>query len=150
MSSLEEVPESEEKLKFGAEKSDVPSKNRPKTDPERGKTRKKWASQGKKRVRALEKSPEIGFETGKGKKKSTSQGKKRERSSENLPKLDPKRGKTRKKWASRGKKRERSLEKSPEIGFETGKSAKNGDFGAKKMGWGRGEKTGFTVDFAML
>ena len=34
----------------------------------------------------------------------------------------------------------RSLEKSPEIGFETGKSAKNGDFGAKKEGWGRGEK----------
>ena len=48
MSSLEEVPESEEKLKFGAEKSDVPSKNRPKSDPKRGKTRKKWTSQGKK------------------------------------------------------------------------------------------------------
>ena len=32
MSSLEEVPESEEKLKFGAEKSDVPSKNRRKLD----------------------------------------------------------------------------------------------------------------------
>ena len=31
MSSLEEVPESEEKLKFGTEKSDVPSKNRPKS-----------------------------------------------------------------------------------------------------------------------
>ena len=101
MRSLEEVPEvwgstgrSEEKLKFGAEKSDVPSKNRPKTDPKRGKTRKKWASQGKKR--AL------------------------------------------------------SLEKSPEIGFETGKSGKNGDFGAKKVGWGRGGKMGFTADFAML
>ena len=101
MRSLEEVPEawgstgrSEEKLKFGAEKSDVPSKNRPKTDPKRGKTRKKWASQGKKRVRFLE--------------------------------------------------------KSPEIGFETEKSGKNGDFGAKKVGWGRGEKMGFTADFAML
>ena len=70
--------------------------------------------------------------------------------SKNRPKSDPKRGKTRKKWASQGKKRVRSLEKSPEIGFETRKSAKNGDFGAKKMGWGRGEKTGFTVDFAML
>ena len=94
MSSLEEVPESEEKLKFGAEKSDVPSKNRPKSDPKRGKTRKKWASQGKKRAR--------------------------------------------------------SHEKSPEIGFKTGKSAKNGDFRAKKEGWGRGEKMGFTADFAML
>ena len=49
-----------------------------------------------------------------------------------------------------GQKRERFLEKSPEIGFETGKSAKNGDFGAKKEGWGRGEKMGFTADFAML
>ena len=101
MRSLEEVPEawgstgrSEEKLKFGAEKSDVPSKNRPKSDPKRGKTRKKWASQGKKR--------------------------------------------------------ERFLEKSPEIGFKTGKSAKNGDFGAKKEGWGSGEKMGFTAYFAML
>ena len=72
MRSLEEMPEvwgstgrSKEKLKFGAEKSDVPSKNRPKTDPKRGKTRKKWASQGKKRERALEKSPENGLKTGK-------------------------------------------------------------------------------------
>ena len=47
MRSLEEVPEawgstgrSKEKLKFGAEKSDDPSKNRPKSDPKRGKTRK--------------------------------------------------------------------------------------------------------------
>ena len=70
--------------------------------------------------------------------------------SKNRPKSDPKRGKTRKKWASQGEKRGRSLEKSPEIGFETGKSAKNGDFGAKKVGWGSGEKTGFTADFAML
>ena len=43
----------------------VPSKNRPKSAPKRGKTRKKWASQGKKRALFLEKSPEIGFETGK-------------------------------------------------------------------------------------
>ena len=70
--------------------------------------------------------------------------------SKNRPKSDPKRGKTRKKWASQGKKRARSLEKSPEIGFETEKSGKNGDFGAKKVGWGRGEKMGFTADFAML
>jgi len=56
----------------------------------------------------------------------------------------------RKKWTSQGKKRARSPEKSPEIGFKTGKSAENGDFGAKKEGWGRGEKMGFTADFAML
>jgi len=49
-----------------------------------------------------------------------------------------------------GKRVGRSLEKSPEIGFETGKSGKNGDFGAKKRGWGRDEKMGFTADFAML
>ena len=46
----------------------VPSKKCPKSDPKRGKTRKKWASQGKKRAHFLEKSPEIGFETGKSKK----------------------------------------------------------------------------------
>ena len=38
----------------------------------------------------------------------------------------------------------------PEVGFETEKSGKNGDFGAKKVGWGGGEKMGFTADFAML
>ena len=70
--------------------------------------------------------------------------------SKNRPKLAPKRGKTRKKWASQGKKRGRFLEKVPEIESKTGKSAKNGDFGAKKEGWGRGGKMGFTADFAML
>ena len=70
--------------------------------------------------------------------------------SKNRPKSDPKRGKTRKKWASQGKKRAQSLEKSPELGPKTGKSGKNGDFGAKKVGWGRGEKMGFIADFAML
>ena len=35
-------------------------------------------------------------------------------------------------------------------GLKTGKSGKNGDFGAKKVGWGSGEKMGFTADFAML
>ena len=54
--SLEEVPDawgstgrSKEKVSFGAEKSDVPSKNRPKTDLKRGKAgkteileRKRW------------------------------------------------------------------------------------------------------------
>ena len=70
--------------------------------------------------------------------------------SKKCTKSDPKRGKTRKKWTSQGKKRARFLEKSPGIGFETGKSAKNGDFGAKKEGWGSGEKMGFTADFARL
>ena len=70
--------------------------------------------------------------------------------SKNRPQSDPKRGKTRKKWTSRGKKRGRFLEKVPENGLKTGKSGKNGDFGAKKVGWGSGEKTGFTTDFAML
>ena len=44
----------------------------------------------------------------------------------------------------------RVLEKVPEIESKTGKSGKNGDVGAKKVGWGRGEKMGFTADFAML
>ena len=70
--------------------------------------------------------------------------------SKKCPKSDPKRGKTRKKWASQGKKRARFLEKSPGIGPKTGKSGKNGNFGAKKVGWGSGEKMGFTADFAML
>ena len=68
----------------------------------------------------------------------------------NRPKSDPERGKTRKKWASQGKKRGRFLEKVSEIESKTGKSGKNGDFGAKKVGWGRGEKMGFTADFARL
>ena len=71
-------------------------------------------------------------------------------SSKNRPKSDPKRGKTRKKWASQGKKRGRFLEKVSEIESKTGKSGKNGDIGAKKVGWGSGEKMGFTADFAML
>ena len=70
--------------------------------------------------------------------------------SKNRPKSDPKRGKTRKKWASQGKKRGRSLEKVPENRLKTGKSGKNGDFGAKKEGWGSGEKTGLTADFVTL
>ena len=72
MRSLEEVPEawgstgkSKEKVSFGAEKSDVPSKKCPKSAPKRGKTRKKWTSQGKKRARSLEKAPEIESKTGK-------------------------------------------------------------------------------------
>ena len=44
----------------------------------------------------------------------------------------------------------RVLEKVPEIESKTGKSGKNGDFGVKKVGWGSGEKMGFTTDFAIL
>ena len=83
-------------------------------------------------------------------RKGECEGKREERSLEKSLEIGFKRGKTRKKWASQGKKRGRSLEKSPEIGFKTGKSGKNGDFGVKKVGWGRGEKMGFTADFAML
>ena len=46
----------------------VPSKNRRQSDPKRGKTRKKWTSQGKKRARSLEKAPEIESKTGKSEK----------------------------------------------------------------------------------
>ena len=67
--------------------------------------------------------------------------------SKNRPKSDPKRGKTRKKWASQGKKREQFLEKVPEIESKTGKRAENGDFGAKKEGWGRGGKNGLYCRF---
>ena len=83
-------------------------------------------------------------------RKGECEGKNEDDPSKNRPQSAPKRGKTIKKWASQGKKWARFLEKSPEIGFETGKSKKNGDFGARKEGWGRGEKMGFTVDFAML
>ena len=31
-----------------------------------------------------------------------------------------------------------------------GEKRENGDFGVKKVGWGSGEKMGFTADFAML
>ena len=72
------------------------------------------------------------------------------RSLEEVPENGPRTGKSEKKWASQGKKREQFLEKSPEIGLKTGKSGKNGDFGAKKVGWGSGEKMGFTADFATL
>ena len=70
--------------------------------------------------------------------------------SKNRRQSAPKRGKTIKKWTSQGKKRARSLKKTPELGPKMGKSAKNGDFGAKKEGWGRDEKMGFPPDFAML
>ncbi len=85
-----------------------------------------------------------------GKKIEGRTGKNESSPSKNRPKSDPERGKTRKKWASQGKKREQFLEKVPEIESKTEKSGKNGDFGAKKVGWGSGEKMGFTADFAML
>ena len=128
MRSLEEVPEvwgstgrSEEKLKFGAEKVTCHRKNAG-----------NWIQNGRM-----------------GKKIDGRTGKNEFDSSKNRPKSDPKRGKTRKKWTSQGKKRARSLEKSSENGLKTGESCKNGDFGAKKVGWGSGEKMGFTADFAM-
>jgi len=101
-------------------------------------------------VRSLEEVPEAWGSTGKSKEKVSFGAEKSDVPSKKCPQSDPKRGKTRKKWASQGKKRARSLEKSPGIGFETGKSGKNGDFGAKKEGWGRGGNMGFTADFAML
>ena len=70
--------------------------------------------------------------------------------SKNRWKSDPKRGKTRKKWASQGKKRDCSLKKRPNSALKRGKARKNGDYGTKKMGWGRSEKMGFTADFVML
>ena len=70
--------------------------------------------------------------------------------SKNRSKSDLKREKARKDGLRGAKKRARFLEKSPELGPKMGKSGKNGDFGAKKVGWGRGEKMGFTADFAML
>ena len=70
--------------------------------------------------------------------------------SKNRPKSDLKWEKARKDGLHRAKKRGRFLEKVPEIESKTGKSEKNGDFGAKKEGWGSGEKMGFIADFAML
>ena len=94
--------------------------------------------------------PEAWGNTGKSKEKVSFGAEKSDVPSKNRPQSDAKRGKTIKKWTSQGKKRARSLERSPGIGFETGKSGKNGDFGVKKVGWGRDEKMGFTADFAML
>ena len=59
-------------------------------------------------------------------------------------------GKGRKNGLRRAKNGSSSSKKSPEIGFRMEKNKKNGDYGAKKVGWGRGGKSGFTADFAML
>ena len=112
MRSLEEVPEvwgstgkSKEEVSFGAEKSNGPSKNRPKSDAKWGRARKKSTSQGKKRERFLEKSPEIGFKMGAIAKKERFAGQKNERDlSKNRLKLGSKRGKARKTEIS-GRKR---------------------------------------------
>ena len=85
-----------------------------------------------------------------GKKIAGRTGKNVGEPSKNRPKSDAKRGKSKKKVGFTGQKRVRFLEKSPEIRFETGKSGKSRDSGVKKVGWGRGEKIGFTADFAML
>ena len=110
-------------MKFGAEKSDVPSKNRGKLDSkwENGKENRRW--NGEKRGRAIGKAPEIRVKTRKDEKKD---GLHRAKNERDLSK------------------------KTPELGPKTGKSAKNGDFGAKKEGGGGGEKMGFTADFAIL
>ena len=59
----------------------------------------------------------------------------KKRSAEGKERSDP--SKNRRQSAP---KRARSLEKSPEVGLKTGKSGKNGDFGAKKVGWGEVKK----------
>ena len=126
MRSLEEVPEvwgsigrSEEKLKLGLKRVTCHRK-----------IAGNWIQNGRR-----------------GKKIDVRTGKNVGEPSKKCPKSDLKRGKTRKKWTSQGKKRERALEKSPELGPKTGKSGKNGDFGAKKMGWGSGEKNGLYCRF---
>ena len=43
----------------------------------------------------------------------------------------------------------RSFEEVPEAWGNTGKSKEKVSFGAKKVGWGRDEKMGFTADFAI-
>ena len=75
MRSLEEVPEawgstgrSKEKLKFGAEKSDVPSKNRSKSDPKRGKMRKSGLHRAKNEGDPSKKRPKSGSKRGKTRK----------------------------------------------------------------------------------
>ena len=39
---------------------------------------------------------------------------------------------------------------SRKIARKRTKNGENGDFGVKKVGWGSGEKTDLTADFAML
>ena len=75
---------------------------------------------------------------------------KREIFLEKSPEIRVRMRKDEKKVGFAGQKTSAIPRKSPEIGFKTGTIAKSGDFEAKKMGWGRGEKIGFTADFATL
>ena len=72
MRSLEEMPEvwgstgrSKEKLKFGAEKSDVPSQNSSKSDPKRGKTKKSGLCRAKNVGEPSKNRPKSGSKRGK-------------------------------------------------------------------------------------
>ena len=56
-------------------KGSVPSQNRRKSAPKRGKTRKKWTSRGKKRVRFLENRPKSGSKRGQSRKAEISRRK---------------------------------------------------------------------------
>ena len=75
---------------------------------------------------------------------------KREIFLEKSPEIRVRMRKDEKKVGFAGRKTSAIPQKSPENGPETGKSGKNGDFGVKKVGWGSGEKMGFTADFARL
>ena len=69
MSSLEEVPESEEKLKFGAEKSDVPSKNRPKSAQNEERREKSGLRRAKNEGVSSKNRPKSGSKRGKAGKR---------------------------------------------------------------------------------
>ena len=83
-----------QKGESGGRNAKYSSKNRPKSDPERERARKKWASQGKKREQFLEKVPEVGLKTRKDEKKVDFTGQKNECDlSKKCRKTDLKRGK---------------------------------------------------------
>ena len=72
------------------------------------------------------------------------------RSLEEMPEVWGSTGRSKEKLKFGAEKSDVPIEKSSENGLKTGKSGKNGDFGVKKVGWGSGEKTDLTADFAML
>ena len=83
MRSLEEVPEvwgstgkSKEEVSFGAEKSNGPSKKRPKSDLKRGKTRKRALRRAENERAPSKKRPKSGSKRGKARKTEIS-GRKR-------------------------------------------------------------------------
>ena len=99
------------------------SKNRPKSAPKRGKTRKKWASQGKKTSAVSRKIVRSRTQNEARREKSGLHRVKNESgSSKNRPKSDLKRG----------------------------KAGKTEIWERKRWGGGSSEKMGFTTDFAML